>query len=88
MLTSGGGVIKQRIARSGKGKSGGYRTIIFFRQGDRAVFVYGISKNQIENITKAEERAFRHAAVHVLALNAHQLRQLINRGDYVEVKPE
>jgi hypothetical protein len=27
----GGGVIKQRIARTGKGKSGGYRTIILLR---------------------------------------------------------
>ena len=30
----GGGVIKQRVARSGKEKSGGYRTIILFWQGD------------------------------------------------------
>jgi hypothetical protein len=27
----GGGVIKQRIARSGQGKSGGFRTLIVFR---------------------------------------------------------
>lgn len=33
----GGGVIKQRIARLGQGKSGGYRTIVFFRLGERAV---------------------------------------------------
>ena len=33
---SGGGVIKQRIARPQEGKSGGYRTIILFRKGDRA----------------------------------------------------
>jgi hypothetical protein len=35
----GGGVIKQRIARSGVGKSGGFRTIILFRVESRAVFV-------------------------------------------------
>jgi hypothetical protein len=29
----GGGVIKQRIARPGGGRSGGYRTIIAFKQG-------------------------------------------------------
>ena len=34
----GGGVIKQRIARAGEGKSGGSRTIILFRRGDRAVY--------------------------------------------------
>jgi hypothetical protein len=30
----GGGVIKQRIARRGQGKSGGYRTIIFSAGGN------------------------------------------------------
>jgi hypothetical protein len=29
----GGGVIKQRIARAGQGKSGGYRSIIILRKG-------------------------------------------------------
>ena len=42
----GGGVIKQRIARPGQGKSGGYRTIILFKQGQRAVFVYGFAKSE------------------------------------------
>ncbi len=32
----GGGVIKQRIARKGSGKSAGFRTIILFRVGARA----------------------------------------------------
>ena len=35
----GGNVLKQRIARPGQGRSGGYRTIIIFRQGDKAFFV-------------------------------------------------
>ena len=42
----GGDVIKQRIARPGQGKSKGYRTIIFFRRGARAFFVYGFAKSQ------------------------------------------
>lgn len=29
----GGGVIKQRVASTGQGRSGGYRTLILFRQG-------------------------------------------------------
>jgi hypothetical protein len=31
----GGGVIKQRIARPGEGKSNGYRSIILFRKGEQ-----------------------------------------------------
>ena len=40
----GGGVIKQRIARPGGGKSGGFRTIVLFRSGARAFFVHGFAK--------------------------------------------
>ena len=32
----GGGVIKQRLARQGQGKSGGFRSIVLFRRGARA----------------------------------------------------
>jgi hypothetical protein len=37
----GGGVIKQRIARPGESKSKGYRSIVLYRKGDKAFFVYG-----------------------------------------------
>ena len=40
----GGGVIKQRIAREGAGKSSGFRTIILFRAGERSFFVHGFAK--------------------------------------------
>ena len=82
----GGGVIKQRIARPGEGKSKGYRTIILFRRGGRAVFVYGFPKSQRANISADEEEQFKEAAKHVLALTERQLAELIERGDFVEVK--
>ena len=40
----GGGLIKQRVARGGVGKSGGYRTLVFFRREERAVFAFGFAK--------------------------------------------
>ena len=46
----GGGLIKQRIARAGAGKSGGFRTLIFYRQGTRAVFVFGFAKSDQANL--------------------------------------
>ena len=48
----GGGVIKQRIARPGQGKSGGFRTLIAFRAGARTIFVHGFAKNERDNIGK------------------------------------
>ena len=89
----GGGVIKQRIARPGQGKSKGYRTIILFRRGTlsgetRAFFVFGFSKSQRANINDDEERQFKEAAKHALALTERQLTELLKRGDFIEVKSE
>ena len=50
----GGGLIKQRVARPGKGKSGGYRTIIAYREATRAVFLLGFAKSEQDNIDDDE----------------------------------
>jgi hypothetical protein len=84
----GGGVIKQRIARPGRGKSGGYRSIIFFRRGERAVFAYGFAKSDKANIDDDEEKQFKEAARHVLQLTENQIEALIKNGDFVEVRYE
>src|SRR6266516_2084742 len=72
----GGEVIKQRIARPGQGKSKGYRTIIYFRRGEKAFFVYGFAKSQRANIGDDEEDQFKEAAKHVLSLTERQLAEL------------
>ena len=82
----GGGVIKQRIARPGQGRSKGYRTIVLFQRGTKAFFVYGFAKSQRANID--EEEQFKDAAKHVLALTERQLAELLKRGDFMEVKSE
>jgi hypothetical protein len=82
----GGEVIKQRIARPGQGRSRGYRTIIFFRRGDKAFFVYGFAKGQRANLADDEQKQFKEAAKHVLELTGKQLAELLERGDFTEVK--
>jgi len=84
----GGGVIKQRIARPGQGRSKGYRTIIFFRRGIKAFFVYGFAKSQRANIDRIEQDQFKEAAKIVLALTDEQLAVRLKRGDFVEVENE
>ena len=81
----GGGVIKQRVARAGQGKSGGFRTIILYRTAERAFFVYGFSKNSRDNIDHGEEVAFKKAATHVLWLSDRDLARLINQKQFTEV---
>jgi len=84
----GGQVIKQPIARHGQGRSKGYRTIILFRSGAKAFFVYGFAKSQRANINDDEEEQFKEAAKHVLALTETRLAELLKRSDFVEVKSE
>jgi hypothetical protein len=55
----GGGVIKQRIARQGQGKSSGFRVLIVFKLGALAVFVHGFAKNERDNIRDDELSARR-----------------------------
>jgi hypothetical protein len=50
----GGGLIKQRIARTGQGRSGGYRTLMAFRSKERTIFVYGFAKSERDNIESDE----------------------------------
>ena len=82
-----GHVIKQRLARAGQGKSGGYRSIIIFKKGERSFFVYGYAKSRLENIDRAETLAFRKAAKELLALSDEQIEQLIQKGALTEVDP-
>lgn len=81
----GGGVIKQRIARSGQGRSGGFRAIILYRTAERAVFVYGFAKSSRTNIAVDEQTEFKRAAIYVLSLSDAHLTELISKGQFLEV---
>lgn len=81
----GGQVYKKRIARKGQGKSGGYRTIILFKKGQKAFFAYGFPKNERANITDAEEDGFKQLAKVLLKLTEKEIQALIEDGQYFEV---
>ena len=82
----GGGLIKQRIPRPGQGKSGGYRSMVLFRRGERALFVFGFAKRNMDNVEDDEIEYFKKMAREVLALNDEQLALLIVKGLFEEVK--
>ena len=84
----GGGVIRQRIARPGESKSKGYRSIVLYRKGDKAFFVYGFPKSDLGNIRDDEQEQFKKAAKSILALSDGQIRQLIENGQFEEVKKD
>lgn len=82
----GGGVIKQRIARKGGGRSGGFRTIVLFRRGELAFFVYGFAKSSRENLRRNELVTFRLLAGEYLALDRTGLAAAQAIGAIIDVK--
>jgi hypothetical protein len=79
------GLIKQRVPRSGQGRSGGWRTIIAYRSGKRAVFLYGFAKNRQANVGKADERDLRDFGALVLGLDEAGIARMIAGGELKEV---
>jgi hypothetical protein len=81
----GSGLVKQRVAREGAGKSGGYRTLIFFRQADRAIFAYGFAKSDQANLTDAQLAAFRKASKIWLGLSQGEIDLELEAQTLLEV---
>lgn len=84
----GNGLIKQRIARQGGGKSGGYRSILIFRSGERAIFVFAFAKSDKANLGAAELKVYRKAASIMLELGDDQIETEVEAGRLVEVKDD
>jgi hypothetical protein len=84
----GGGLIKQRIARAGKGRSGGYRTIIAYRMRNRAVFLYGFAKSERENIGREEIISWRSVADYWISAGAERISKGLEDGAILEVKDD
>lgn len=81
----GGGVIKQRIARPGQGKSGGFRTLIAFRAGRRAIFIHGFAKNEKDNIEREELAALKKLAVELLTYDENTIARVVASEVLLEV---
>lgn len=81
----GGGVIKQRVARPGKGRSGGYRMLIAYRPRDRAIFVFGFAKSQRENVEPDQLKTAREIASRFLEMSPQELQQACGAAEIEEV---
>lgn len=81
----GGGLIKQRVARPGQGKSGGYRTMIAFRSSDRAVFLFGFAKSDRGNVDPDELVRWRNIGRGFLGLDDVAIEARIADDELTEV---
>jgi hypothetical protein len=83
-----GGVIKQRLARQGQGRSGGYRVLIAYQRSRRAVFLYGFAKSERDNIADDELATLRDIATAWLGMDSSRLELALAEGRVEEVDYE
>jgi hypothetical protein len=82
----GGHVYKKRIALPGRGKRGGARTLLAFKQDENAFFLYGFVKNQRANIKADELRALKLLAKELLGYSESGFNKAIKVGALIEVE--
>jgi hypothetical protein len=76
------------VARQGEGKSGGYRTLIFFRHEERAEFAFGFAKSSEANLNAAELRTYKQAAGIMLGRTQPQIDTEVREGRLFEVNDD
>ena len=81
----GGGLIKQRVARPGQGRSGGFRTLLVYRNAIRCVFVYGFAKSERANVTPDRLVFWRKVAAAYLAMTEASINAAIDANELLEV---
>jgi hypothetical protein len=81
----GGYVFKQRVARAGQGKRGGYRTIVLLKHGERAFFAYGFAKSDLENISDEDLAWYKEAAKDYLLADENRLNEWLKKGAFKEI---
>jgi hypothetical protein len=81
----GGGIVKQRVARPGKGKSGGYRTVIAYRARNRVVFLFGFAKSERDNVSDEQLAALKNAAGDISRRSDNNIAEDIAAGRLQEV---
>ncbi len=82
----GGGLYKQRISRLGQGKSGSYRSLICFRQGNKAFFAYGFAKKDKASLSSTEVKVYKELAKFYLGASGKQIAALLDAGDITKVE--
>ena len=82
----GAQVVKKRVALPGRGKRGSTRTLVAFRQGNKAFFIYGFAKNERANISDKELRALKMLAKELMNYTAAALTKAMKAGELIEIE--
>ncbi len=82
----GGQVVKKRVALPERGKRGSIRTLVAFRQGNKAFFIYGFAKNERANVSNKELRALKMLAKELMNYTTAALTKAMKAGELIEIE--
>ena len=81
----GGNLFKKRVALAGRGNSGGARTLIACRMGERAFFLFGFKKNERDNIGQQELMFLKQLAKEQIAASSDLIGAAIAVGELIKI---
>lgn len=81
----GGGLIKKRLQKNTRGKSGGYRTLVAFKNKDRSIFIFGFSKNERDNLDSSELALYKSLSKLYLNVSTKMLEVMCQNKQMYEV---
>lgn len=82
----GGGLIKQRVARPGEGRSGGFRVVVAYRKAERAIFLHMFPKSRQANLSAIELEVYQELAKLYDALTDEQLDRLVEKRGWKRIE--
>ena len=81
----GGHLVKKRVARTGYGKRGGYRTMVAKKAGQHCFFLFGFQKTDRYNIDQLELRVLQEIGETFLAFTDAELEHALRCGELLEI---
>lgn len=81
-------LFKKRVPLSGRGKSGGARTIFFYQKYEKLIFCFGFAKNAKDNLASEDKIVLHQLSGSFLKLNQNEVNKLIKIGKFFEIKKE
>ena len=77
---------KIRAAQEGRGKSGGFRNIFFWKKDELIVFCLLFAKNEQDSLSPDDEKALRLWSDEYSKLTENEIRKSIERNNFMEIK--
>ena len=81
----GAGLYKQRVARPGGGKSGGFRVLLAYRHGELMFLLHGFAKNECDTLEPQQLADLKRLARKLGALTRAQLTVAVEEDELEEI---